>query len=595
MENQVEDIKAKVDIVDLVSSYLPLKKRGRNLMACCPFHSEKTPSFTVSPELQIFKCFGCGKAGDIFTFVEEYEKVDFREALEILAKRAGITLKTNPNLTKQQHLSSRLVLANLYTAKFYHFVLTKHSQGKVALNYLKDRGISSKTIEEFNIGFSPSSSKSLLNLFKKKGFSEYEILETGTFGKKGSYIYDRFRQRLTFPLIDHRDRIVGFSGRVLPNSTNQNLAKYINSPETPVYHKGSMFFGLNLSKKDIRDKDQAIIVEGEFDLISPYQAGFKNIVALKGTAFTQDQLNLIKRYTTNLLLSLDSDFAGANAARKSIQLADSMGFDIKVLDLGDYKDPDDAIKADPKFYKTQLKNALSIWDFIINASLKAFDSSTDKGKKQILDFCFPFITEIGNLVIKSSYLSKLAQLLDVDKNAIFQEADKYSKTKDKSAVRLVLPAQSDISSPLKTETSQHYLLTLIFKHNQPHLLLKDIEDDLSSIDLPQFKKIIKLLSKYSLKKFKPRSFVKKLPPESIDLFNQIYLEAQNNTIDKDSLKKQIKKTANSIKLTKLKQEQKSLSLKIAQLEQQKNSKKLKKLEVLYNKTLNLISLLQQQT
>ncbi len=592
MDNQVEDIKAKIDIVDLVSSYLPLKKRGRNLMAACPFHSEKTPSFTVSPELQIFKCFGCGKAGDIFTFIQEYEKVDFREALEILAKRAGVTLKVNPNITKQQQLSSRIVLANLYTAKFYHFVLTKHPQGKVALDYLKDRRITDKTIQDFNIGFSPSSPKSLLDLLKKKGFSEYEILETGTFGKKGSYLYDRFRQRLTFPLIDHRDRIVAFSGRILPGSDNQNLAKYINSPETPVYHKGHMFFGLNLTKKNIRDKDQAIVVEGEFDLISPYQAGFTNIIALKGTAFTQDQLTLLKRYTTNLLLSLDSDFAGANAARKSIQMADSMGFDIKVLDLGDYKDPDDAIKADPKFYQTQLKNALSIWDFIINSSLKNFDPSTDKGKKQILDFTFPFIIQISNLVIRSTYLAKLAQLLDVDKQALFQEADKFSRSQQKVDTKVVLPTQVDNTNPLKTEQTQQYLLTLIFSQDRPHRFIKKIEDDLDAASLPQFKKILKILSLYKLKTFVAKKFVKKLPAELVDLFNQIYIEAKNDPQDKGWTVRQIKKTANSIKLTKLKQKQRQISLKIARVEQQKNSTKLKKLELLYNRTLNQISLLQ---
>jgi len=592
-DNQVEDIKAKIDIIDLISSYLPLKKRGRNFMACCPFHSEKTPSFTVSPELQIYKCFGCGKAGDIFSFIEEYEKVDFREALEILAKRAGVTLKVNPNISKAQQRSSRLVLANLYIAKFYHFVLTKHPQGKIALDYLKSRGITDKTIEDFNIGFSPNNSKSLLNLLKKKGFSDYEILETGTFGKKGNYFYDRFRQRLTFPLIDHRDRIVAFSGRILPTSDNQNLAKYINSPETSIYHKGHMFFGLNLTKKSIRDKDQAIVVEGEFDLISPYQAGFTNIVALKGTAFTKDQLSLLKRYTTNLLLSLDSDFAGANAARKSIQMADSMGFDIKVLDLGDYKDPDDAIQADLKFYQKQLKNSLSIWDFIIKSSLKNFDPSTDKGKKQILDFTFPFIIQISNLVIRSTYLAKLAQLLDVDKQAIFQEANRFSRFQQKVDTKVIIPTQVDDTNPLKTEQMQQYLLTLIFSQDKPHRFIKKVEADLDALDLPQFKKILKILSSYKLKTFIVKKFIKKLPDELIDLFNQIYIEAKNDSQDKDWTIRQVKKTANSIKLTKLKQKQRQISLKIARVEQQKNSIRLKKLELLYNKILNQISLLQQ--
>jgi len=591
--DQVEEIKSKIDIVDLIQSYIPLKKRGKNFWANCPFHGEKTPSFTVSPDLQIFKCFGCGKAGDIFTFVQEYEKIEFREALELLAKRAGITLKSNPALSTAEKISQKIIIINQFTSLFYHYVLTKHPQGAPALKYLKNRGIKDDTIKLFKIGFSPDDSRQLLNFLKSKGFSLSDILQTGTFGQKGSYTYDRFRHRLVFPLVDHRDRIVGFSGRIL--TADKNLAKYINSPETPVYHKGHMFFGLNLTKDFIRKADSAIVVEGEFDLISPFQAGFQNIVALKGTAFTSDQLTLLKRYTQNLILALDSDFAGANAARKSIQLADSLGFNIKAVDLKNFKDPDEAVKNDLSFFKKQINDAQSIWDFIISSALKTYPSATDLGKKQILEFTFPFITQIDNSVIKSTYLTKLANLLNVDREAVFSEADKFSKNANiDQKTNISLPVQADPQNPLKTEKMEHYLLVLLFSHPQPKKFFKQVSQHFDIISLPQFTKIIGYLKKYKLKTFSASKFVKILPPESVELFNSIYIESQNDSPDEILLKKQIAKTSANINLAKLKQFQHQLSAKIAQAEQQRKLTRLKKLQQEYDKLLNQIATFQSK-
>ena len=364
MESEVEEIKKKLDIVDVINHYLPLKKRGRHYLANCPFHSEKTPSFTVSPELQIFKCFGCGKAGDIFTFVEEYEHVDFKDALEDLAKMAGVTLKKDPQITQIDHRRKRLIELNHQVARFYNYILTTHPLGKNALDYILKRGIALETIKLFKIGFSPPSAALIVNYLHKKGFLDDELIATGTFGFSQYHarqMYDRFQGRLTFPLSDFRDRILGFSGRILPGSTASNAAKYINSPETDIYHKSQMLFGLNLAKESIKKNNSVLVVEGEFDLISPFQQGVTNIVALKGTAFTSDQLQLLHRYTDNLILGLDSDFAGNNAARKSIELADSMEFDIKVLDLGTtFKDPDEAIQTDPVFFQNQLQNPIPI-------------------------------------------------------------------------------------------------------------------------------------------------------------------------------------------------------------------------------------------
>ncbi|OGL53804.1 DNA primase, partial [Candidatus Shapirobacteria bacterium RBG_13_44_7] len=269
MENQVEEIKKKLDIVSVISKYLPLKKRGRHFLACCPFHSEKTPSFTVSPELQIFKCFGCGKAGDIYTFVQEFERVTFRDALEILAKDAGITLEKSEQLTAAEYRQKRLLALNEEVARFYHYILTSHPLGKKALDYVLGRGITLPTIKLFHLGYSPQNPQLLVNYLTKKKFTQSELILSGTFGKS-TYrpgLYDRFIDRLTFPLSDQRGRVLGFSGRILPGS-KPDLAKYVNSPETDLYHKGQVVFGLHLAKDSIRHQKSVIVTEGEFDLIS---------------------------------------------------------------------------------------------------------------------------------------------------------------------------------------------------------------------------------------------------------------------------------------------------------------------------------------
>ncbi|MFA6361458.1 MAG: DNA primase, partial [Candidatus Shapirobacteria bacterium] len=337
MDNQVDEIKQKLNIVDVINRYVPLKKRGRNYIACCPFHGEKTPSFTVSEELQIYKCFGCGASGDIFTFLQEFEKIDFREALVELAPLAGIVLQKSEFVSQEESKKKILISINTHVSQFYNYILTTHPLGNIALKYVLKRGITLETIKKFKIGFSPENPQILINFLAKKGFKISDLIATGTFGQSqyNSSLYDRFQGRLVFPLSDYRGQVLGFSGRILPSTTNPNMAKYINSPETEIYHKSQNLFGLHLAKDIIRTENSVIVTEGEFDMISPFQQGIENIVAIKGTAFTEDQLRLLRRFTDTIILALDSDFAGNNAARKSIELADSMEFDIKVLVLGD--------------------------------------------------------------------------------------------------------------------------------------------------------------------------------------------------------------------------------------------------------------------
>src|SRR3990167_5278760 len=308
MADQVDEVKQKIDIVSLIGEYVQLKKAGRNYRALCPFHSEKTPSFMVSPELQIYKCFGCGESGDAFSFLEKYEGMDFGEALRFLADRAGIKLVAlRPG---EQGEKERLYEINNLASRFYHYILVGHPAGKQAYNYLtRERGLKAGTIETFQVGFSPDVPGAIRKfLVEKKKFADRELEKAGL-SVLGRAAIDRFRGRITFPLLDHRGNIVGFAGRTMPGAKTE-LAKYINSPETPIYHKSRVLYGLNLAKTRIKEKKTAIVVEGELDMISSWQAGVENTVAIKGSAFTEEQLRLLTRFCQKVILALDTDFAG---------------------------------------------------------------------------------------------------------------------------------------------------------------------------------------------------------------------------------------------------------------------------------------------
>ena len=589
MENQVEEIKKKLDIVEVINKFVPLKKRGRHYVACCPFHQEKTPSFVVSPELQIYKCFGCGRAGDVFTFFEEYNRIDFKDALEDLAKMAGIKLIHSVKLSGEESKRKRLFEINKEAAKFYHYILTSHELGKEALAYVEKRGISREIIKEFLIGFAPRDSRLIVNYLIKKGYKLEELMENGSFGKSQynrGQTYDRFQDRLIFPQIDFRDRVVGFSGRILPSSKNPDLAKYINSPETEIYHKSQMLFGLNLAKESIKKENLAIIVEGELDMISPYQVGIENVVAIKGTALTEEQLQLIRRYADTLILGLDSDFAGNKASIRSIELADKMDFEIKVLDLeGKYKDPDEAIKGDLAFFKRKLKEAESIWDFILNSSIKSYGVDTSKGKKMILMTILPFLAKINNLVIRSDYLRKVAAAINSDEDSVVEEFKKYLKTENG-----VIPSRKENKEEVERgdlrERLEERLLTLILRMKKPKTEIKKIE-----WKTLRFKKIGESIKKY--KKFTPDKIVAKLEPELIESFNNLYLRAFEEQNSSEERKKERSKIIRQIEELELKDRLKELSGIIANLEASGEEEKITKVEAEYAQILTKLAILQR--
>lgn len=590
MESQVQEIKQKLDIVEIIGKFLPVKKRGRHYLANCPFHGEKTPSFTISPELQIFKCFGCGKAGDVFTFIQEYENVDFREALEDLAKIAGVVLKKDPHLTQVEKFHRRLVELNQEAAKFYHYILTTHPLGKPALDYLTNRHITLETIKLFRLGYSPSNPELVSNYLLKKGFTKQEMLASGTYGtsRYGNSMYDRFLGRVIFPQSDFRDRILGFSGRILPSDKSQNQAKYINSPETDIYHKSQMLYGINLAREDIKRQKSIVIVEGEFDMISPYQEGIKNIVAIKGTAFTTEQLQLLHRYTETLILGLDQDAAGTNASIKSIQAADALGFDIRIIDLGDkYKDPDEAVLSDVEFFKGKLSNAIPIWDYYINSALKTYDVSSPHGKQQILGMVLPILVKISNKVTSSDYIVKLANYISSDPTAVQAEAKKYLVS---GKMTTPVVAASSVPSIPKMDILEEHLLSLIFSAKKPYLLAAKIKENFAFVT-PRYQKVFSYLLK-PRKNFIAARFASRLPPELSSVFQDIFLHSTQFEFDSHARLLEINKTINQIKSIAYKDQLTTLSTKIAQAENTGEEEIVKKLEQDYNHILSELSQIQ---
>lgn len=526
MDDQVAQVKQKTDIVTLISEYIELKKAGRNYRAPCPFHSEKTPSFMVSPELQIFKCFGCSEGGDAFSFLQKYENMDFPEALKFLADRAGIKL-TQANYRKSGEKEKLYEINNLAT-KFYRYILLKHSEGKEALSYLtKERGLKLTTIKTFQLGFSPDASDAVKKfLVDKKKFKMQDLVKTGILYSGAGRAVDRFMGRVVFPLFDHRGNTVGFAGRTLPSKekslpAGKHIAKYINSPETPVYHKSNLLYGLNLTRSEIKSGGRAIVVEGELDLISSWQIGIKNIVALKGSAFTQDQAKLLSRFTKEVVLTLDTDIAGDMAARRGIAIAEAEGLEVKVARLGNYKDPDDMARKASEKYKKVLASPVGVWDFVIDSIFESQSIKTGSGKAKLSREIVPILASISDTIVQAHYAEIVAKKMGVPTPAVMEQVSKFKKTKDTKFSDIVPIPKTKTKS--RRQLLEERLMALAFR-SSPEILLEKRFNFL--VTTPLTKKILREFRKYlrSTSKFNPLEFAKTLPKELVDGFAVMFLE-----------------------------------------------------------------------
>lgn len=476
-----EEVRSANDIVDVISQYVTLKRSGRNFFGLCPFHKEKSPSFSVSADRQYFHCFGCHKGGDVFTFVSEIERISFKESLEFLAERARIQLPTveNSEFNKTQYLKDRMFKINAETAIFYHERLYK-PLAKIAQDYVKQRKLDNNTLKAFKIGYSGEYNE-LYKLLKAKGFKDEEILATGLVNKtdRGEFI-DRFRKRLMFPIMDVSGRVIAFGGRKLEN--NDKMAKYINSNENLVYSKKKHLFALNLAKQS--DSKQIILVEGYMDAISLYQRGFDNVVASLGTALTEEQGRLLRKYSEQVVLSYDSDGAGQEAIMRGLSILENQGCDARVVQMEGAKDPDEyVIKYGSGRFKLLIENAISLVEFKIKMAKSKYNLENANDKIRFLKEITKILSNVDNKIEREIYIEKVADNYNISKEAIYAEVNKAAYNNKVKENVLIKPATKqekviEISPAIiKRENMILYLLINHFRESYEAIVTNISLDD----------------------------------------------------------------------------------------------------------------------
>ena len=465
----IDEIRQSNDIVDVISQYVRLKRSGRNFFGLCPFHNEKSPSFSVSPDKQIFHCFGCGVGGNVFTFLMKIEGINFIEAVQMLAERANIVLPTLENNvdSAKEELKAKVYKVNEFTADFYHKNLYLPT-AKIAQEYVKKRKLSNETLKSFQIGFSGKFDE-LYQELKKQGFQEKEILESGLVNKneRGQYI-DRYRNRLMFPICDVRGRVIAFGGRVLDDSK----PKYINSPENIVYSKGRNLFGLNVAKKG--DLKKILIVEGYMDVISLHQRGITNVVAPLGTALTEQQGWLLRKNSEQIILSFDSDEAGLTAKMRALEILQHMGCDIRILQMDGAKDPDEfIIKFGNARFLNLVDKALSVVEFKVKILKRNLNLENINDKIKFLNEIAEIISKIDNTMEREIYIEKIAKEYEISKEAIYAEVNKltYSNKKDEKVLEKQKPTvlhkkneETEVSEALKKR--ENTILSILLMGNE---------------------------------------------------------------------------------------------------------------------------------
>lgn len=471
MPNNLEDIKSRLDIVDIISEYVKLNQAGINFKAQCPFHKEKTPSFFVSPEKQIFHCFGCSAGGDIFEFIKRIEGVEFGEALRILAQKANVKIDYdyNPEFsnkkTKIQDILKKAV-------DYYHKNLLENDNAKIARDYLENRGITKEAIDLFNLGYSEDSWDGLLKYLKSVGYSEIEIEQSGLILKsqKGGFsFYDRFRSRLMFPINNIFGEAVGFTARILVQDDTQG--KYINSPQSDIFDKSAVLYNMDLAKIEIKNKNYTILVEGNVDVISTYMAGTKNVVATSGTALTINQVKILKRYSENVIIEYDGDLAGIKATFRIIDNALSENMNIKVASLPRGVDPDDLVRIGKEKWLEAIKSARPIMDFVFDKIINSIDLSNVFQKKQAAKKLLLFISKFRDEIERDSYLKRLSEIIDIDYEILKK---KMKEVMNKKITLQNKKVEKEIFSPNQKNKKEELLkeilaLGIAYQENLEHL------------------------------------------------------------------------------------------------------------------------------
>ncbi len=455
----IDEVKQKIDIIDIIGQHITLAKSGRTFRGLCPFHGEKHPSFYVYPEQQSWHCFGCNTGGDVFSFIMKKQGIDFGEALRELAQKAGVTIPTKFEPGAESEERQKLYEVNQAAALYFQSLLNSPA-GEKARKYVEKRGFTAKTIADFQLGYSLNSWESLKKYLTDKGYAEAELLTAGLIieGGEGRKSHDRFRDKLMFPIADARGRVIGFGSRVLDDSQ----PKYVNSPQTPVFDKSGSLYAVNLAKEAIREQGLAVIVEGYMDVITAHQNGFTNVVASMGTSVTERQVNTLKKLTKNITLALDADAAGEEAMLRGVEFENALGAEVRVVILPQGKDPDDVIKEDPTAWPKLLEKALPVVDFTFNMVASGLDLTTAKDKSLAAERLLPIIAEIKDPIRQAHYLQKLSGLVQVSERSV-EAALSRLKIRPKRAPATGPKPEPELQ-PFLTNRSEEDCLALLLQH-----------------------------------------------------------------------------------------------------------------------------------
>src|SRR5437773_3468386 len=421
-QDAVLEIKDRLDLVDLVSEHLRLQKAGRDLKGLCPFHQEKTPSLYVSPEKQLWHCYGCQKGGDHFTFIQDIEHVDFRAALRMLAEKTGVILEESPGAGRQRELKRTIQRLNGLAAQYFHHILLENPAGQRALIQLESRGVTRASMTEFQLGFAPAGHRkdNLVRFLKKHGATDSEMVEAGLAMRPegGGELWDRFRQRIIIPIHDERGELIAFGGRVIDDS---NQPKYLNTSQTALYDKGRTLFNLHRARKSIHELKHAVLMEGYFDAITAWQANVTNVVTTSGTALGEHQVRLLKRETQELVLAFDRDDAGLNATQRAIELATKSGIYIKVVRVPQGKDPDDYLRAHPDGWANLREHALPEWEYLLRQALASLDLTDARERRRGAELVIPVLAKIPEASVLEIYAQQAAGWLRIEPAALLRD------------------------------------------------------------------------------------------------------------------------------------------------------------------------------
>jgi DNA primase len=475
-----EELRNQADILRVVGDYISLKKKGNNYWACCPFHNEKTPSFSVNPSKGLFKCFGCGKGGDVITFVMEIEGAPFPEAVKTVAEKCGIAVPVvaggdQKDYEERDRLRADLLQLNAWATEFFEQNLTETAEGRRALAYLDGRGVTEATRKQFRLGYAPNSWDAMSSYLASRGASRTQIERSGLVTlKEAGGSYDRFRGRLMFPISDTQGRVVAFGGRII----GEGEPKYLNSPETAIYTKGQHLFGLYHSRESIRNRDYGILVEGYLDFLIPFQEGVRNLVASLGTALTENQVRLLGRYTRKVVVNFDPDSAGQAATKRSLEMLLAEGFKVNVLTLPDNLDPDEFIRArGADGYLRLLKNSQPFLDYIVEQAVNANDQSRPTGKVETINAILPYLKLVKDRIERAEQFERIADRLKIDSKLIREEFKKAVETRQEKV------SPRAVTATVSVKAAERKLLEILLSY-QPvrrQMSLKIAEEDYSGL------------------------------------------------------------------------------------------------------------------